>query len=55
MNDTEKLKIAMEALDAIRFATGSMPEAWNDEASWYRSSFYDCVATAGSAMRRIEE
>lgn len=45
--EVERLR---KVLNAIAFATGNMPEAWNDEASWYRSRFYDCVATASRGL-----
>lgn len=47
-DEIERLRAA---LDSIRFATGAMPEGWNHEASWYKSRFYDCVATAAKALR----
>jgi chromosome segregation ATPase len=47
-----EIKRLREALGHIAFASGDQPAAMNmPEADWYRSRFYDCVATASAALQ----
>ena len=54
INRKAEIERLTKALDAIRFATGDMPDEWNDERSWYKSRFYDCVATAARALKYLK-
>ena len=44
-----------EALEKIAYATGAMPAAVGDEASWFRSQFYGQVAEAARALKDSSE
>jgi chromosome segregation ATPase len=52
----ERVSELERALGEIEFASGDQPAAMNmPEADWYRSRFYDCVATASAALSRTSE
>jgi uncharacterized membrane protein YccC len=52
----ERVSELEKALRAIEAASGDQPAAMNmPAADWYRSRFYDCVATASAALSRASE
>ena len=50
-----KLARAMEALEDLYMNTStSMPAAYNDEASWYRSQLHSVIGRAARAAKELK-
>lgn len=56
INRDRQYKAAMDLLRELYMDTStSMPAAWNDEVSWYKSQLHDCIGRAARGYKAIQK